>query len=67
MYEGEKERSLKGVTIGFYGNKKQEKHSGGECKGVMEGCINEVMPVFKYELKDHLMDEVWTGWVLLRR
>jgi len=35
--------------------------SGGEYKGVMEGCINEVMPMFKYELKGHLMDEVWIG------
>ena len=41
-------------------------HSGGEYKGVMKCCINEVMPMFKYELQGHLMDEVWTGWVSLR-
>lgn len=47
MHECEKDRSLIGVTIEFYGNKKIGKpHSGGEYKGVMEGYINEVMPMF---------------------
>lgn len=62
-----KKTGLIGFRVGFYGTKKIGKtHSGGEYKGVMGGCINEVMPMFKYELQGHLMDELWIGWVSLR-